>query len=195
MSSVLPPRRRLRPAAVAADPDESLRIDEDAVLALGPVESRQPSPPQLAAACPTCRTRAPAAPRSRAAPRESTADVQHPDVIARIDRDRRHLAEHPVVRDRRPLRVELERRRLERAGLLSAGGRRGRHRDTEDHHGRSEDGEGSVGLREHVRLQVGEAYFDWKNSARMRRNASGCSSHGKCPHWFRYVSADDLMAA
>ena len=123
-------RRRLGPAAVAADPDESLRIDRDAVLALGPVESRTVAAP----AAQQLSRRVELEDRRRGVRAllgwNRSRTMEDPDVIAGIDSNRRDLTEHPVIRDRGPLRVELERRRLERAGLLSAGGRRGRHRDT-----------------------------------------------------------------
>ena len=146
-------RRRLGPPAVAADPDESFRIDRDAVLTLGPVESRT-----VAAPAAQQLSRRVEFEDGRRGVRalvgwNRSRTVEDPDVIARIDSNRRHLAEHPVVRYRRPLRVELERRCFGRAGLLSAGGRCEPGCDTEDHHGRSEHGDGSASLREHVRLQ------------------------------------------
>jgi amino acid transporter len=49
---------------------------------------------------------------------DGTRPVQDPDVIVRVDRDRRHLAEHPVIGNRRPGRIDLELR----GARLGAGG-------------------------------------------------------------------------
>ena len=122
-------RRRPRPAGAPADPHEVVRVHEDAVLApepLGPL----PGPPQLVSSFPRCRTQAPAAPRSRAALRESTAGRAAPRCSRSVDGDRRHFAEHPVIRDRRPRRIHFEHGRAQaglRVRLVARAHRNGEH--------------------------------------------------------------------
>jgi hypothetical protein len=102
---------RFRPPSIAADPDEVLRIDEDSVLPFRPVEA-------LAVAAPACQQLAgPIELEHRRCGlgtlrfRDRSRPVQHPDVIARIHGDRRHFAQYPIVRNRRPGRIDLECRR------------------------------------------------------------------------------------
>ena len=111
-------RRRLRPSAVAADPDESLGIDRDAVLALGPVVAAPRHRPSCSSSLPAVsNSRTGGAALRALLGRNRARPMQHPDVVARIDGDGRDFAEHPVVGNRRPLRIELEGRLLQRAGL------------------------------------------------------------------------------
>src|SRR5262245_38947512 len=113
--------RRLGPSTVSADPHEVLRIDPDSVLAFRPIEPCTiPSP-----------TRQELAPgieleyRRRGIGTLVSGDrarpMKNPDVIVRVDSYRRHLAKHPVVRNRRPCRIDLKRRRTHTAGLLRCG--------------------------------------------------------------------------
>src|SRR6185436_21048804 len=73
--------RWLGPSAVTADPDESLGVDRDAVLALGPVEPGSVAAP--AAEQLTCRVELEDGRRRVGAlfRRDGSWPVQHPDVV------------------------------------------------------------------------------------------------------------------
>ena len=102
--------RRPRPAAVATDPDEIFGVDENPVLALGPVVART-VPPQLLRSFPVASNSSTGgAACARFSAGNRPRPVQHPDVIARVGRDRGHFAKDPVVGDRRPGGIDRERR-------------------------------------------------------------------------------------
>src|SRR4030095_1533850 len=94
--------------AVAADPDETFRIDVDAMLGVGPLVSLARSAPRLDEGAPGVkfqqrRRRSPllfGAQRARA--------LEDPDVILSVDSHARDLPELPVIRNPRPRRVDLE---------------------------------------------------------------------------------------
>ncbi len=104
----LKPGRPLRRAVVAADPDEALVVDMDAVLALRPLVARAGAAPGLDEIARRVehhdRRR-----RHRGLLRlERARPVQHPDVVLRIDGDAGRIAELPLRRHLRPAGVDLE---------------------------------------------------------------------------------------
>ena len=126
---------------VPADPDVTLVVDVDAVLALGPlvaVAGTAPRPQDVALGVELDdRRRGDAAhPFLPALPGvEGQRPVEHPDVVVGVDVDARDLPEHPVVRQlARPERVDSELRdvpaglsRLRLSGVGGAGGQHERH--------------------------------------------------------------------
>ncbi len=104
-------RSHARPAAVAADPYESLPIDPDAVLALGPVVAVARAAPALD----QCSVAIELEHWGRGTVPLFLGDgawpVQHPDMPVRRGRDRRDLAEHPVIRHVRPAGIDAKGRR------------------------------------------------------------------------------------
>ncbi len=80
--------------------------------------------------------------------------VQNPDVISRVGGNRRDLSEHPVVRNGRPLRIELKCRRSQLARLWGLSADRGHGNEPPEkrdgHHDCCEGREYSSTIRGHV---------------------------------------------
>ena len=105
---------------IAAEPDEVLLIDADAVLLLGPVVAL-PGPPQACTTLPSGSNSITGGAGTQhlarggfgggelLAARQAARALDDPDVVALVDRDAGDLAERPVVRQRlRPERIDLE---------------------------------------------------------------------------------------
>ena len=143
-------RRSAWASRASADPDEVVRVHEDAVLAPGPRRSPRPAPPQLASSLPAGvelehRRRGVRALRLGNRLRACSTQMRSSSSTA----DRRHFAEHPVVRDRRPGGIHLEHGHRERrlpaargashAASATADANGGRH-EVADSDGRNHDG-------------------------------------------------------
>src|SRR6185436_15285851 len=120
-------------AAVAADPDVPLVVDEDPVVAVGPLVAlagAAPVPQQVARLVELEDRRGARAAQLRGllldpllvVGERRRATMHDPDVIVGIDKDADRLSEHPVIRHRlRPERIDFEPRRLDRGLALRVG--------------------------------------------------------------------------
>ena len=98
---------RFRRRAVAADPDVAVRSDMDPVLVRGPVVAvawTAPSPHERAVLLERQHRRR----RRPLVLGHRTGPMEHPDRVVRAHGHRRRLPQHPVVRDARPRRIDLE---------------------------------------------------------------------------------------
>jgi len=145
--------------AVAADPDDALAVDGDAVVALGPLEAGA----RAAGAAPRVdhvavlielehgrRRRAAVRRRRRRlgvlllAVERRAAAMDDPDVVVGVDADADGAAHAPVVRQRLgPHRIDFEARRLHRGLAFRVGGAleerlTGRQEGRENHEGRAD---------------------------------------------------------
>ena len=109
--------------AVAADPDVVEVVDENAVLVVRPLVAVAGTAPRLddvallveldspPAPARSTRTSAGRPPRAALTVGQRPGPVQHPDVVARVDRHADDVAEQPLVGERlRPEGVDLEHR-------------------------------------------------------------------------------------
>ena len=103
-------------AVVAADPDEALVVDVDAVLALGPFEAVARAAPGLDEIAGGVEHHDRRRGLGGILGLQRARTVQHIDIVLRVDGDAGGVAELPLRRHLRPGRIDRERR--DGAGLL-----------------------------------------------------------------------------